>query len=233
MAVSSSIDFSISEKTIIASALRICGQLSHGKEPSRDIYESARFALNLIVKETDAHFKPWVLKTSTAVTTVAGTSTYNVVTHSLPSDIDQIRSLNFVYGSNDDRKIDLINQSRYDAIVDKSLAGDPIYGFLQDAKNPADKTLVLWPVPNTAKSLRIRYTRLGYDMDADADEIDFPIYWGNYLRYELAASLAEEFGLPDSKVIRLMDRAARCLEKAKAKAVVKTDNLTPETRKYY
>ena len=64
-------------------------------------------------------------------------------------------------------------------------------------------------------------------MDADADEIDFPVQWGNFIKFQLASILGEEFNVPDAKMDRLVVRSEASFRNVKAQSLTKTSNRTP------
>ena len=232
MAVSSTSNFTISAKRLISSALRISGLLAHGKEADLGLLESGMFALNLIARELDVENLAWTLKESTAMSTVVGQSRYTT-TSGLPNDIFRIESLAYVDSATADLGISLITKSRYDSYENNNDRGIPYEAYFEDRQDITAQALNFYLTPDSVKPIRMRYYRRGFDVNAHADEVDFPIHWGSYLRYELAASLGEEAGLSDTKMARLIERARSALQHAKGKGIQKTANLTPLNREYF
>ena len=114
MAVSSSIDYTISFKRIAASALRIIGVLEHGKEPSRAHMESAKEALNLMVKELDAvGIKPWKL-TSATFTTVVAQSEYTSADSGFPTDLWKLKEAYYSDTNTTDVYLDIVDSTHYE-----------------------------------------------------------------------------------------------------------------------
>lgn len=235
MAVSGSINLTIPAKKLIAASLRVCGVLEHGKEPAREHMESAVFALNLIVKEQSLLGNPvWSVKESSAVTTVVGQAAYTTAS-SVPSDIEKIESIRYVESSTDEKSLDIIEGDRYDKKIDKPFQGIPEEAYVKLGRTPADISITLWPTPSSTKTLKLRYFAMLDDVDEDVNELNFPIGWGNFLKFELAQCLAEEFPnqISESKIQRLYERSQLIYTNVRARTPQKTDNVIPNSKRYY
>lgn len=73
-------------------------------------------------------------------------------------------------------------------------------------------TLMIWPTPDASTPANTRmvvtYQRPFEVFDTAVNDMDFPQEWGNALIYHLALSLADEYGVPDSKHQRIAQQAA-------------------------
>jgi len=103
-----------------------------------------------------------------------------------PTDISQIRVRN---DSDTDQELRRISRKEYYAISDKYSSGVPQVYYYDPQLSGG--VLNVWPAPENAKlRLKMTYQRTLEDMDAAADNLDFPIEWAETIAYNLAVRLA-------------------------------------------
>lgn len=232
MAVSSSSDFTVTKRQVIERAYRIVGALKSGVTINSSQMADGSLILNSVIRELDAkRVGPWSIKEST-FTTVAGQTTYSSA-DGLPTDIYRLESAIYVKSSNDEIKVEVVGFHEYDKINDKTTTGDPEKILLSEDLTLSSKTAKLWPVPDAAKTMRLRYRRRMYDMDSDANNFDFPGEWYSCLSFLTAAELAEEYATDDNKVRRVMEIAQMKLRDMKAANVKSVENSKVKDHEYY
>lgn len=107
-------------------------------------------------------------------------------------------------------KTDFLNLSAKESI------GAPIHVEYQPLGYTGN--IRVWPLPDlywrTNGQLVLRFQRPFQDMDAAADEPDFPTEWHNALIYQLAVFLAPDYGLPMNDRQTLRQEAKEALDDA-------------------
>jgi hypothetical protein len=197
MATSGSTNWSLDRSGVITSALRKLGVLPSGGTATSTQLSDGATALNALVKAFHADGMPlWAIAsysfdtvTDTATYTIGPSKTLNTV--AWPQKILQAHRT--TAGEN---KIELLVENRYDfknlPVADSGL---PVKLYYQAYSTYGEITL--WPAPEDAThEIIIQYQRPFEDMDNATDDFDFPSYWTQALIYNLAWSLAPEYGTP-------------------------------------
>lgn len=96
-------------------------------------------------------------------------------------------------GSNTERPIDLLSDSEWQEVGDKSATGSPSALWV-DTAHPAIG-LHLWPIPSAADTLVLYSWRQIGRFTATSDVVDFPPGYARCVRYNLAIELAPEYGV--------------------------------------
>lgn len=232
MAVSSSSDFTITKRQLLERSYRMVGALRSGESADAAKMSDGSIVLNSLIRELDLkRIGLWMMKES-SFSTIAGTTSYTSA-NGLPTDILRLESGIYVVSSNDERRLEVSGYLEYDKINDKTTRGDPIKIFLSDESDLSQRTAKLWPVPDAAKTVRIRYRRRVYDFDNDSDNPDFPGEWFSCLAFLLAAEIVEEYSTDNDKVTRIYNQAQLKLREMKAGSTKSTDNPQQKDHKYY
>jgi hypothetical protein len=197
MATSNSTDWSLNRDQVISSALRKLGVLPSGGTPSTAQVNDATDALQALVKAFQADGMPVWKVTTTSFSTVAGTYIYTVgpsQTVNCPKPQRVLQAFRIPTGK---PNIPLNVYTRFDfnnLPQASSITGTPVNLYYQPLR--ATGTIYLWPIPDSVTTIAIHYTSPYEDMDASANDFDFPSEWIQALIYNLAWSLAPEYGIP-------------------------------------
>jgi hypothetical protein len=102
-----------------------------------------------------------------------------------------------------DTRVEVIGEAEYRSLSNKASEGPPVAIWYQPTLTTG--TLYVWPVDGGANWDRISMSAQYYpdDFDAQADNPQFPIEWGNALVWSLAAELSSEHGLPEREQAKL------------------------------
>lgn len=122
--------------------------------------------------------------------------TANVATASGPTDMLYPMTLH-IQKSGDDFPVSIVNNGTYQEVVSKTDTGMPqiavVYG----------RTFRFYPVPDQDYTAKLTYQQIVEDSDAatSPDVVEGAIL---HLKTIIAADLADDFGLPEQRVVRLM-----------------------------
>ena len=199
MATSGSTDWSLNRDQVITGALRKLAVLPSGGTPSAAQISDASEALNALIKAFHADGMPVWKITSTTFTCVDGTSSYTIgpsgYTITAAQPLKVIQALYTVSGAS---AVPMNVYNRYDFNQLPNLStieGTPINLYYQPLRTSG--VIKLWPTPdNSTTTITIHYQAPFEDMDAAANDFDFPAYWIQALIYNLAWVLAPEYGIP-------------------------------------
>lgn len=198
MATSGSTNWSLTRDEIIAGALRKIGVLSSGQTATANQVTDAAVALNALVKAFQADgMAVWKLA-SYSFTTTTSTSSYTIGLSQTLNTAAPLKVTQATYTPSGGKSTPMNVYNRYDYFqLPSGSSGSPINLYYQPLR--ANGTIRLWPTPdNSTTSITIYYQSLYEDFDASSDDADFPSYWINALIYNLAWTLAPEYGVPIS-----------------------------------
>lgn len=232
MAVSSSIDFTVSTRKVIERSLRLVQAIRSGDVASSAQISECKTTLNSIVRELDLRRVGLWMFSSDTITTVAAQASYGSA-DGLAVDINRLETATFLKSTTDEMPLEIMGYTEYEKIGNKTQAGDPRKIFLSDDRDLAVRTVKLWPVPSSVATFRIRYRRPIYDFDDDANEPDFPAAWFSTLSFLLASEIADEYNVENAKADRLMLVADRKMKDMKAAGVKNTTNSKEKDNEYY
>ena len=105
-----------------------------------------------------------------------------------------------------DSELRIYSREEYMSLTQKTSSGDPLCVYVEPKLNSLE--INVWPVPSDVDSVLV--CALQYpiaDFDAATDDMDFPIEWGKYLVYQLAADAGEKAMIPERKQNRLDAKA--------------------------
>lgn len=201
MPTSNTYDWTLNRTQVITGALRKLGVLASGGSPSTAQTSDAADALNAIVKALEAEGMPlWAIQ-STNFTVSNGTSTYTIgpskTINTTSAPLKIVQALRTVLNTAN-VPMNVYNRYDFNNLPDTS-TGTPVNLYYQPqiTAGVASGTIELWPIPNDSTTvITIDYQRPFQNMDADANNFDFPAYWIQALIYTLAWVLAPEYGIP-------------------------------------
>lgn len=196
MATSGSTDYAVNRDNSIKRALRIVGAAASGETPSADEMSEASDALNRLLKSWQSEGLFQWQRTTVSFQAVASQTSYKIG----PSgDVDTTRPLNVQYAyrrnnSNVDTELLRISVQEYWQLPNKSTTGTPTqYAFDPQLGN---SVFYVWPAESAANTTNF-YLQCDMpfdDMDAAANNFDFPVEAQNAIDWGLAAELAPEYG---------------------------------------
>ena len=140
----------------------------------------------------------------------------------LPSDTVDIRGDAALYQDDVNGTLLPLRQmtrDEYSALTIPLTGGNP--GRFYVARGVPMK-LHLWPVPETARTVRVQRQRLSYDNSSGTATVDLERYWTDYLLNELAARLALGAGLSVERAAVYTAKAVAAKTAARGKS---TDQL--------
>lgn len=205
MATSNSTDWSLNRDQVIAGALRKLAVIPSGGVPTVNQTSDAVASLNAIVKAFQADGMPLWKIASHTFTTTADTSTYNIGLTQTLNTAKPLRVFQAFYTPSGGTNTPMNVVNRYDfneLPVDSNYSGVPLNVYYQPLNTYG--VIKLWPTPSdSTTSITIHYQAPFEDMDNATDDFDFPAEWIQPLIYNLAWSLAPEYGIPptDRKVL--------------------------------
>ena len=217
MAVSNSIDFSLTAIEILTEARKKIGV--HASEESLSAAEKVDGlrVMNVMLKAWQADGVAMAHYTEGSLTLVQGDYDYTFATSGgdftpVPFDIKTIRI------SRNSTEIPMTEMSRdeYYALPNRTNEGYPLQWFYDRQRD--DGTLYIWPAPDaTGGTLKITYVRRVMDVDANADAVDLPQEWYEAVIYGLASRLLDEYTIANPIIEnRVRSRAGSAYETVKS-----------------
>lgn len=198
MATSNSTDWSLNRDQLITTSLRKLGVLPSGGTPSASQISEATDSLQALIKAYQADGMPLWKISSQAFTVVSGTSSYTVgpsQTINCPKPVRIIQARSTVFGGTNSPMTVYNRYDFNDLPQGATYTGTPINFYYQPLRTTG--VIKIWPSPNeSTTSITFDYTSPYEDMDASANDFDFPSEWMIVLIYALAWSLAPEYGIP-------------------------------------
>ena len=119
----------------------------------------------------------------------------------------------------DDNDIEIISHREYQDIPNKADQGEPEVVFISGG------TAYFWPTPNSNYTVKMTYQAIA----ADTNNPDTPDVTAAMLRSLVtlvAADCADDFGVPEQRVIRLMAEAKEAESKLRALNTERVDSTT-------
>lgn len=221
MALSGSYDWTLTRAQVIAGALRKLGVLASGASPTTAQTNDGAEALNALVKAFHADGMPLWAITSNTFTVTSGTSSYTIgpskTINTAAAPLKVIQAWRNLSGQAD-VPMNVYNRYDFNALPTLStITGKPINIYYQPGHTAGvgSGTIYLWPTPDdSTTTVTIEYQRPFDDMDATDNNFDFPSYWMQALIYNLAWSLAPEYGTPPTDRDRIATEAKYWKEQA-------------------
>jgi hypothetical protein len=207
MATSGSTDWKLNRNQVITGALRKLAVLPSGGTPSTNQINDAADALNALVKALQVDGMPLWKITPYTFTVTDGTSTYNIGPSQTLNTNKPLRVIQAFYkltgGTN--TPMNVYNRYDFNQLPDTA-EGTPVNLYYQPLNTYG--VIKLWPTPaDSTTQVTIHYQSPYEDMDATADDFDFPSEWTMPLIYMLAWTLAPEYGIPPTDLNILAQEA--------------------------
>lgn len=192
-------------------------------------YNNASETLNMLLSAWQADgLQVWCVKTSSALTMTAGTTSYTIgngATFNLNRPLDIMQAWIRDTTSNADTPMMIISKEVYNNLTAKTTTGTPNQLYYDAAWDGATNTgttstgtIYLWPAADATiaagKRLYIVYQRPLLDFTATSDALDMPQEWYNAVRLNLALAIAPEYGIPVIEYDRLKGEAMEAKELA-------------------
>lgn len=203
MALSGSYDWTLTRDQVITGALRKLAVLPSGGSASAAQISDGSDALNALVKAFQADGMPLWAITSHTWTLTAGTSSYVIGVSQTLNTVAPLKVLQALRTPSGGSAVPINVYNRHDFQTLPNLStitGTPVDLYYQPtigASSEPKGTIYLWPVPvNSTDTVTIHFQRPYQDMDASGNNFDFPSYWMQALIYNLAWTLAPEYGIP-------------------------------------
>lgn len=179
-------DFSSTRNEIIQRAYRIIGVGTDTDSLTANQLTQGVIALNQLVKSLqNKRIYLWTEQGLTQALT-ATVPSYALSTNPAVYSIEKA----FLRISNTDIPLEVISWREYQAIPDKSSAGDPTHCTTDGT------SLYVYPVPSQSRTLYYLGLIKAKDWDTSSGSGDFPVRYQDALTYGLAAHLADEYGVP-------------------------------------
>lgn len=197
-------DFNVTERKIILRALRLCGAIEQGEDPTPEQVSEAAEALESLVKYLQSlGVLLWTSEART-VALAAGTSQYNLATDTL-----SIQHATVLSSDGRSTRVGLVEESVFVSVSEPTKQGRPEMALVEMREQPY---FSVWPVPDATYTFGFKAVRKGRDFDNALGTPEMPQRWFDPLVYSLAANLADEYQLPSETCQRLTIKAAQMRE---------------------
>lgn len=213
---------------IINRSYRILGAIGSGVSPTTDETADALTALNAMLDGWMNDKLMVYSQQNITVPLVAGTASYTIgasgatVTATAPVKVDYA----FVRKSNLDYQVKLIDDLKYDAIVQKTATSDiPEYAYF-NATHP-NATITVFPVPNAVNNLYLSVWTPYTAIAAATETFSLPNGYEEAVVYNLAIRLAPEFPTLqlNPAAIEMAKQSLASIKRVNQKPVVQTTQL--------
>lgn len=213
--------FDATRNEIIEGALRIVGAIGQGDTPTTAQYTESANALNMLIKALAATGMPlWAVKES-SITLVNGQVSYTAGPSgniNIPKPLKIIQAWNRNTTTNVDIPMTILTKYDYDRLGNKTSSGNPIQLMYDNAYTITTGKVYVFPVPTSVEAstnvIYFVYHRQFEDFTSSSETADFPSYWIEALKYQLAVRLAFEYGVPPNDKKDLIMMAKMILEEA-------------------
>ena len=224
MASTGTAGFTLTRDQMITAALRVLRVLQDGATAgSNDITNGAE-TLNVLLKNAQSHGMMLWTYQLLAIPLVTNQITYTIGPSG--ANVTSTRPLRLFEGSyirnvcvdqTYDTQLRLLSRLEYLQYVNKTVAAIPnsIYyhpgiDLAAGTTSPSTGygTLYVWPAPvDATRTIYCNFQRPIYDMTATGDEFDLPQEWFQWIKYQLAAEMADEYEVPEDRIMRLEKKA--------------------------
>jgi len=204
MTTSSSYDFTVTTQEVIEEALEWIGFLASGETPEDDDLTVCRTTLNLLVKlwsGPNNRFMPGLKmwqRERASLTLVASQGSYDLKPSGGDLDIQiptQILTASLRDSSSNDTPMRSMTLEEYESIGDKSADGDP-GAYYYERRTDTGKLYLDHKPSDTTKTIRLVYLQPIEDLDANANDLDFPVEYHLPIAHQIGVHVAPKFGIP-------------------------------------
>lgn len=194
-----SYSWTLNRDAAIKGALRKLGVLASGATPTTAQISDCSDSLNAIVKAFEADGMPvWAIESYT-FTVTAGIQDYTIGPgKTLNTAYAPLKVLQGLYTVLNGENVPMNVYNRYDFqnLPTMNDSGTPVNLYYQPFQDYTG-SIHLWPNPkDSTTTITFDYQRPFADMNLSTDNFDFPSYWLQALIYNLAWSMAPEYGMP-------------------------------------
>lgn len=206
MSTSGLTDWSLTAGNIVTQAMYELGELSQGDEPDGEEMEDGILRLNAMLRSWAGEGN--LFREATSNLAVSG----GVGTIALDAAIREVNAAWYAGAYN--RPLAAWNRGQYLSLPTPSQSGVPVAFYVSGGIGAL--TLNLWPIPATACTIRLDYSRQAQTVTDPSETVDVPEEWGEALIMGLASRLASMFGTTETapaKVARIDSRAATLYQK--------------------
>lgn len=224
MSTSGTYTWATNTSTVINNALRKVNRLGDFESVTAgdNRYDKALLALNPLIQRNAAYGMPvWAVNEAVIGFDTVGLNTLSGATIGVGQTINQVAPLKVIQAIRRDNTsatnpidvpLEIYTYDYYESLSQKESLGTPVGIFYQpmavsSTGTPTMGRIKLWLLPETYWTttcdgdLIIRYQRPFQDQVATTGEFDFPNYWIMALTYQLAYTLAPDYGLdPTSRM---------------------------------
>jgi hypothetical protein len=197
MATSGSTNWTLNRDQVITGALRKLAALPQGGTPNAFQISDANESLNALIKAFHADGMPVWKITSTDFTVTEDENTYTIGPTGDIVAVQPLKVIQALYTVEDGSGIPMNVYNRYDfnLLPVTDVTGTPVTLYYQPLVDSG--IIKLWPTPDDSTTvITIHYQAPYEDMDSSSNSFDFPNYWIQALIYNLAWSMAPEYGIP-------------------------------------
>jgi hypothetical protein len=207
MALSGSIDYSLTAREVIDYALKKLRVLAEGETALSAMANDAMRELNVMLKGWQKHEHLWLL-TEGSITVVAATASYT-----LSPQPHRVISARFDDQDSETPMI-LMTREEYFDLPNKTASGIPTQYYVDYQR--ASTAFYVWPLHGTVDDETINYTYVARidDIDALDDDINIRQEFLEVCGYQLASRLADDYGRSGPVTDRLIMRAEALLQTA-------------------
>lgn len=225
MAVSGTTSFSVNRDQIIQYALRKCGVLELGVTPDATTVSNTALALDMMIKSwITKGIKLWTVNeitfalTSNKSTYVIGPSgstpsTPDIVTNK-PMKLIQAWIRNTSYTTPNDIPLQKLAQKDYNELGNKFSTGTPNSIYLDVGRDQSTVKLFVSPDVYSQSNLQVHLVTQRQLMDTGSatNNLDFPQEWLYAMGWNLAAEIATDYGVPESRMSYIEAKAMKLLD---------------------
>ncbi len=208
MATSGFTLFELNRDQLVTAALRKLGVLAKGQVADTEDILNGSQALNTVLSKLQTIGMPLWARTNFSFIPTAGIATYQIgvgrtLNTPFPLKMHQALLLDNTGGTAIEMEIHTIYE--YNNIKSGASSGQPIQLYYQPLVNFG--VITLWPTPDASavlnKRIEMVYQRPFEDFLTATDTPDFPQEWHQAIIYQLAVTLAPEYGLslPDRQLL--------------------------------
>ena len=211
--------FQLTRDQLVNAALRKLGVLAKGQTADTEDLTNGAQALNTVLAKLQTIGMPLWARNEYTFSLAANTPSYLIgVGQSLntpfPLKVQQAVLVDIGTGSSIELDIRAIYD--YNRFTPNNTSGQPVQFFYQPLVNYGKITV--WPTPDASaalyKQIKMVYQRPFEDFVSSTDTPDFPQEWHQAIIYQLASTLAPEYGIPIPDRQMLMQEAKMYTEEA-------------------
>lgn len=209
MALSASIDFSLTARQVITDSLEDLGILSAGEAPTAEDAAKAMRKLNMLLKSWQKYENLWRL---TEGSQALSNSTFS---YSLSPVPHRVVAMRYRDSNSNDLPMTLLTREEYYDLPNKSVDSAPSEYYVDYQRSTV--TVYLWQCPSsvTTESLQFTYQKKFDDIDSLDNDIEVRAEHLKMLSENLSVALGPSFGrVSSARFAELKDAAIVGLEQA-------------------